>query len=55
MEMMKDGSLSLDGGLRSKGIFNHSHSVEERGTTKRGILDALRGKKRSNVDKKHDV
>ena len=45
MEMMKDGSLSLDGGLRGKGIFNNPHFVEERGKVERGTLDVLRGRK----------
>jgi len=42
---MKDSSLSLDGGLRSKGIFNNPHSVEERGKAERKTLNALRGRK----------
>jgi len=37
---MKDRSFSLDGGLRSKGIFNHLHSVKERGRVERRTLDA---------------
>jgi len=43
--MMKDGPLSLDGGLRSKGMLNHPHPVEERGRVERRTLDALRGRK----------
>jgi len=45
MKMMKDESLSLDGGLRSKGIFSHPHSVEKRGKVERRTLDAIRGRK----------
>jgi len=43
--MMKDGALSLDGGLRSKGMPNHPHSVKERDRVERKTLDALRGGK----------
>jgi len=45
MKTIKDEPLSLDGCLRSKGIFNHPRSVEERGKAERRILDALRGRK----------
>jgi len=40
MKTMKDGPLSLDRGLRSKSIFNHPHSIEERGKGERRNLDA---------------
>jgi len=43
--MMKDGPLSLDGGLRSKGILNHPHPVKERDRVERRTLDTLRGRK----------
>jgi len=42
---MKDGPLSLDGGLRSKCIFNHLHSVEERGKAERRTLDGPKRRK----------
>jgi len=45
MKMMKDEPLSLDGGLRSKDLFNHPHYVEERGKAERRTLDALTGRK----------
>jgi len=53
MKTMKDGPLSLDGCLRSKGIFNHPYSIEQRGNAERRTLDALRERKDSN--RKHEV
>jgi len=50
MKTMNNAPLSLDGGLRSNGIFNHPHSVEARGKAER-----RRGKKRTNFDGKHGV
>jgi len=42
--MMKDEPLSLDGGLRSKGILNHPHPVKERDKVEGRTLDTLRGR-----------
>jgi len=44
MKTIKDRPLSLNGGLRSKGIFNLPHFVEERGKVERGTIDVLRGR-----------